>query len=154
MSLSIEPVDAAVSLRGVGPRRWPGSAVMMGALVAAAGLAQLFTGAGWGAAPQLWLPRLVLAVVVGASLVAAGRAPGVAVALVWLAGVVQILNGLDVLFAQLSVVVVAFAAARWGTRAAVWASGASIPAGCAAVAGYAMVRSAALTNPVGTCPLG
>lgn len=142
-------MGAVVPRDGAHPRWWSSGWVVLGGAVAAAGWAQVFASAGWSAAPTSWLPGLVVAVLVGASVAASQRAPGVALALVWLAGVVQVLEGLDALLAQLSVVVVAFGAARRGSSAVVWISGASIPTGCLAVAGYALVRTAAFTNPAG-----
>jgi signal transduction histidine kinase len=56
------------------------------------------------------------------------HAPGAALALVWLSGVLQLVTGTQVLLVQAAVAVVAFGCARWGDPMTVVISGLSIPA--------------------------
>jgi signal transduction histidine kinase len=80
--------------------------------------------------------------------VAAGlarRAPGLALALVWLVGVGQLLSGAPLLATQAAVLVVAFGTARWGSVATAAVGGASVPVG---------VGVAALAVTTGTYPRG
>ena len=56
-------------------------------------------------------------------------APPVALALVWLTCLYQVTNSVNIVYAQLAVALVAFGAARYGSTAALWVSGLSIPAG-------------------------
>lgn len=63
--------------------------------------------------------------------VAAGlcrRFPAAALALLWAMCGVQLLWGIQVMFVQFAIGVVAFGTARWGTTATLWLSGLSIPA--------------------------
>jgi signal transduction histidine kinase len=57
------------------------------------------------------------------------RAPGIGLLLVWLAGAYQLFSLTPVMVVQLSVVVVAFGTARYGSTATLWASALSIPLG-------------------------
>jgi signal transduction histidine kinase len=54
--------------------------------------------------------------------------PGLALALVWVTCAVQVASGLPILLVQLSIAVVAFGTARWGSTATLTASALSIPA--------------------------
>ncbi|MDP2773182.1 MAG: histidine kinase [Nocardioides sp.] len=72
---------------------------------------------------------LVLVVLGTAVAVGLSRAlPGVALALVWFTCVVQVLTGSPIILIQLTIGVVAFGTARWGSRATLIASALSIPA--------------------------
>lgn len=51
-----------------------------------------------------------------------------AVLLLWAVCIAQLLFGIELMLIQLTIVYVAFAAARWGTRTALWLSALSIPA--------------------------
>ena len=46
----------------------------------------------------------------------ARKAPGTALAVVWLVGAFQVAYGVNILLVQLSVAYVAFAVARWGSH--------------------------------------
>jgi len=70
------------------------------------------------------LISVAIAIAVGLS----RRLPGVALAVVWLTGAIQVVGGISILFVELAIAVVAFGAARWGSRATLWLSGLSIPA--------------------------
>ncbi|MBE1609661.1 sensor histidine kinase [Actinopolymorpha pittospori] len=75
-------------------------------------------------------PRPQAFVTLGMS-VAAGlcrRFPSAALALLWAMCGVQLLWGIQVMFVQFAVGVVAFGTARWGSAATLWLSGLSIPA--------------------------
>jgi signal transduction histidine kinase len=69
---------------------------------------------------------------VGASL--HRQAPGVGLLLVWLAGVYQVLFGVDLLVAEAAVMVVSYGCGRWGSPPVLWLSGLSMP--LAGIAGY------------------
>jgi signal transduction histidine kinase len=57
------------------------------------------------------------------------RAPGVGLLLVWLAGTYQLISLTQVMMVQLSVVIVAFGCARYGSLATLWLSALSVPLG-------------------------
>lgn len=80
---------------------------------------------GYGFAMSL-IPSLV-ALVFGAAVAASRAAPGVALAIVWIVGALQLAGRVQIMFVQISVVVIAFACARWGSTLVQWASGLSIP---------------------------
>jgi signal transduction histidine kinase len=72
-----------------------------------------------------------LALVVLATAAAMGLSrhlPGLALTLVWVTCALQVVGGLPVLLVQLSIAVVAFGTARWGSATTVVASAVSIPA--------------------------
>jgi signal transduction histidine kinase len=72
-----------------------------------------------------------LALVVLATAAAVGLSrhlPGLALTLVWVTCALQVVGGLPVLLVQLSIAVVAFGTARWGSATTVVASAVSIPA--------------------------
>ncbi|MCD4534104.1 histidine kinase [Nocardioides sp. cx-169] len=76
-------------------------------------------------------PRTGLALValMMACAVAMSRhAPGAALGLTWGIGVLQVVNGVDLMLVELAIAVVAFGCARWGSTATVWLSVLSIPA--------------------------
>ena len=72
--------------------------------------------------------------------------PGIALALVWVACLVQLMSGTDVLYTQLAAVVVAFGCARWGSTPVVWLSGLSIPAGALIGAAWVLNHGTAFGN--------
>jgi len=57
----------------------------------------------------------------------ARRMPILALLLLWAVCVLQLLRGSELMLVQLAIVYVAFAAARWGSRTALWLSALSIP---------------------------
>lgn len=88
-----------------------------------------------------------VSMVTAAAVIAAGSALACALArhqgasalvVVWLTGLAQLWLGGDILAAQLSVVYVAFALARWGSRSVLWASLASIPIGTVLVTNHVL----------------
>jgi signal transduction histidine kinase len=58
-------------------------------------------------------------------------APGVGLGLIWVSSALQVANGLDIAFVQLSVVIVSYGTARYGNEVTLWLSGLSIPVGSA-----------------------
>jgi signal transduction histidine kinase len=109
------------------PREWVLAAVI-GATVVTAGLIEL-TGT--------YLPfvsalaGMVFLLFVGAAVGIARWAPGAALGIAWLAGVTQVVAGVPLLLTEVSLVVVLFAAARWGrlpTLAIAGLSGLLVPA--------------------------
>lgn len=121
------------------PRTWRAWTpdVAVGAAVAALGVVEVLR------LPWLLegeLSGLVLvALATGASVGLARRLPGAALTLVWLTCLAQGLLGIPVLLAQVSVAVVAFGTARWGSRLTVVAGLVSMP-----LAGFALVVLAQL----------
>lgn len=84
--------------------------------------------------PDLNTSRLSLVLVVLGLATAAGLsrlAPGAALALVWVTCAFQLFANVSLLFVQVTIAVVAFGTARWGSRPTVVASGLSIPAAAA-----------------------
>ncbi len=75
---------------------------------------------------DLWVYVVVLAFAAAALL--SRKAPGVALAIVWVTCAFQLGNSLPLMLTQASVAVVAFGCARWGSPVVVAVSGASIPA--------------------------
>ena len=76
---------------------------------------------------------LVLVVLAFAAAVGLSRhAPGVALALVWATCALQLGNGVQLIYVQASIAVVAFGTARWGSVPTLVLSGLSIPA-CALI---------------------
>jgi len=73
-------------------------------------------------------PFAVLAVVTALAVGLSYRAPALALALLWGMLALQVMTDSQILWAQLSVAVVAFGAARWGSPPTVVLSGLSIPA--------------------------
>jgi signal transduction histidine kinase len=99
---------------------------MLGAAVALVGAVEVFTTGSFvysGERPTLVLVSLGMGVAVACS----RHAPAVALALVWAVCGLQVLDGTTVLLTQISVAIVAFGTARWGSRATVLVSGLSIP---------------------------
>jgi signal transduction histidine kinase len=83
--------------------------------------------------------RIAIAIAMGVAVGLWRRAPSVGLLLVWLAGCIQVVNGLDVALIQLGVVVVAYGTSRYGSVATVWASALSMP--IALVIGAIYVRA-------------
>ncbi|AEE44643.1 sensor histidine kinase [Cellulomonas fimi] len=76
--------------------------------------------------------------------------PGVALALVWGTGLLQVAGEADVMLVQLAVGVVAFGCARWGSTETVWASALSVPvAAVIAVLTFGASSLAHLTHLLG-----
>jgi signal transduction histidine kinase len=104
-----------------------------GAAVAAVGIFETLTNDAYAGARQ---DQLVVALGVGASITLARRLPGAALATVWLVGLAQVLGDVSIMLVELSIALVAFACARWGSTATVWLSGLSIPAAALLSVGY------------------
>ena len=75
---------------------------------------------------QVWVYVVVLAFAVAALLFR--KWPGVALAIIWVTCALQLANGVPLMAFQVSVGVVAFGCARWGSPVVVALSGISIPA--------------------------
>jgi signal transduction histidine kinase len=76
-------------------------------------------------------------------------APGLALGLVWLTSMFQVASRLDLTPVQLSVVIVAYGAGRYGSVVTLWASGLSIPLGAVAALGYlGLVPTDGLASPL------
>jgi signal transduction histidine kinase len=71
---------------------------------------------------------LAVALAMGVVVALSRRAPAASLALVWLIGVLQVVNGVDLMLVELAIAVVAFGCARWGSTLTVWVSVLSIPA--------------------------
>ena len=96
--------------------------------------------------------RTALVVVLTAVAVALFRTlPGTALGLVWLTAMVQLLMGPGVLQTQLAVGFVAYGAARHGSAAVLWLSGASLPLGAAMA--LLVVRQYGIDLPVSVSQL-
>jgi signal transduction histidine kinase len=103
-------------------------AAAVGATVLTAGLIEL-TGAYLPVASAF--AGMVFLLFVGAAVGIARWAPGVALGTAWLAGLTQVIAGVPLLLTEISLVVVLFAAARWGrlpTVAIAGLSGLFVPA--------------------------
>jgi signal transduction histidine kinase len=72
------------------------------------------------------LPAVALAM--GVVVALSRRAPAASLALVWFIGVLQVVNGVDLMLVELATALVAFGCARWGSTLTVWVSVLSIPA--------------------------
>jgi signal transduction histidine kinase len=72
---------------------------------------------------------LLVVAVVATAVALHRRSPGLALALVWLATLLQLLGGLGIQPAQVGVLVVAYGCGRYGRAATLWVSGASLPLG-------------------------
>jgi len=88
---------------------------------------------------------LVVAVVFGAACMLFRAQPGVALALVWFACIVQVFYGLDVRLVELGTAVVAFGCARYGSAVVHWLSGASIPVGTLVAVAFARYQGIAVS---------
>ncbi|HEV8174849.1 MAG TPA: histidine kinase [Actinoplanes sp.] len=71
----------------------------------------------------------VVAIVMGAAVGLSRRAPGAALAMVWVLAGTHVVIGVPILATELAVLVVAFGTARWGSTAVLWLSALSIPTG-------------------------
>lgn len=99
------------------------SSAVAGAAVLAVGLLEAML------SPSLSNRLAPTLIVVGtaAAVGLARRMPIVALLLLWAACALQLVRGSELMLAQLAIVYVAFAAARWGSRTALWLSALSIP---------------------------
>lgn len=79
---------------------------------------------------------VVIAFAMGVAATLYRRAPSVALALVWLTGILQIWRGLDIAIVQLAAMLVAYGTARYGSRATLWVSILSIPIGAVVAVTY------------------
>jgi signal transduction histidine kinase len=96
-----------------------------------------------------WVYVVVLAFAVAVLL--CRRAPGVALAVVWVACAFQLANGVPLMMVEVTVTAVAFGCARWGSTVVGALSGASIPAaGLVAVLGTSFDAYAHVLRFVGT----
>ncbi|MHA6757575.1 sensor histidine kinase [Streptacidiphilus sp. PAMC 29251] len=138
------------------PSRWPD--LLLALLVLWYGYQEAqWLSAGW----SFGVHRTVLVMVLTAVAVALFRTlPGTALGLVWLTTAVQLLIGPGVLQTQLAVAFVAYGAARYGSTAVLWLSGASLP--CGAVMALLIARRhgidlpvsiSRLVRPLGVAPL-
>ena len=120
--------------RASGVRRPPWPAIGLAAAVLAVGLAESIRLRLWAeaSAPALLLFWVLWAVAVGCY----RTRPAVGLGLAWLAGVLQVASGGDIAVSQVSIVVLAYGAARYGHPASVLVSGLSVPAGAAAATAY------------------
>ncbi len=82
-----------------------------------------------------WFPVLVIVGVAVAVGLARGL-PGAALAVAWFTGILQVLTGVDPLFTESLLAVVAFGCARWGSLPTVWLSGLSIPVSAVIAVGW------------------
>ena len=90
----------------------------------------------------------LLAVAVGIS-----RAlPAAALALAWTIAAVHVLTGTDIMTVEITLAAVAFGCARWGSRAVLWLSAISIPAGALLVGRW--IDSGLLTRLIDRLGLG
>jgi len=80
-----------------------------------------------------WLDLAVVALGTAVAVGLSRRASGVALALVWVVGLLQLASGTPALLVQVAVAAVAFGTARWGSTLTVWLSALSIPAGALVV---------------------
>jgi signal transduction histidine kinase len=113
---------------------------------AALGLAVLVVGlleVSFSAEPFYGVRGVVLVVVAFALAVGLCRkAPFAGLAIVWVTCALQLVTGTPLLGVELSVAIVAFGCARWGSRLTLFVSGLSIPA--AALAGFVVVSQETL----------
>jgi signal transduction histidine kinase len=106
-------------------QRWAPD-LLLGAAVALIGIVETFTTTRFeytGERPTL----VLISIGMGVAAACSRHAPAVALALVWAVCGLQVLDGTTVLLTQISVAIVAFGTARWGSRATVVVSGLSIP---------------------------
>ena len=96
------------------------------------------------------LPLVLVVLAMATAVALARRLPGLALALVWLVGAVQVLAGVDLLLVQVAVAAVAFGTARWGSTPTLLLSLLSIPTGAViAVAYVRIVGVGDLVHPAG-----
>lgn len=76
---------------------------------------------------------LFMAMAFGTATALSQALPGTSLGIVWVACAMQLVGGLPVTLAQLSVVAIAFGVARWGSTATLWLSGLSVPLGVVGV---------------------
>jgi signal transduction histidine kinase len=70
----------------------------------------------------------VVAVGMAGAVTLSRHAPAASLGLVWLIGVLQVVDGIELMLVELTIGVVAFGCARWGSTLTVWVSVLSIPA--------------------------
>lgn len=133
---------AAGRLRAVGPD------VAVGLVVAVGGLATVRAP---GAPPGTGVRPAVVVLATAAAAALCRRAPGAALAVVWLTCLAQVVLDLPPVPAQLSLALVAHACARWGRTTTVVLSAASIPVGL--LLGFALLTSGRY-DPVADGALG
>lgn len=95
-------------------------------LSAAVGTSVLIVGLLERATESMSPDLLLLLLCVAAAVGVARWAPGTALGLAWLAGLLQVVGGLPIMVVELSLLFVLFAAARWGSRPVVTLAGLSI----------------------------
>jgi signal transduction histidine kinase len=100
---------------------WPDAALTAG--LAVLGLFEVLTTSD-GAA----VPRVVVVLLAAAATGCFRLLPGLALCLVWVMCLYQLVTGVEPLLVELSVALVAFGCARFGSTTVVWLSGLSIPA--------------------------
>jgi signal transduction histidine kinase len=126
-------------------RTWAPDAALAVAVLAL-GLTEVSALVDTGSTLALVLVCLGIATAVGLS----RAAPGVGLVLVWVTGGILLVYDLPLLYAELSVAVVAFGTARWGSTVTVVASGLSIPV--SAVVGVLGVLNGSVYG--GLAPMG
>ena len=77
------------------------------------------------------MPDAAIVILTSAAVGLSRRAPAAALAVVWVAGLVQLASISDVVGAQAGVLVVAYGTARYGRRPTVWLGGISVVIGAA-----------------------
>ncbi len=101
--------------------------VVVGVVVALVGLLESWLTYGYTYGPPFVFIGPLIALAFGAAVAISRIQPGVALAIVWVVGALQLAGSVQVMFVQLAVVVIAFACARWGSLPIQWISGLSIP---------------------------
>ncbi len=115
-------------------RTLPVRDVLLGVTVLIAGLFETRQSAVWASIP-LW--KALLVVLLLATAVGCYRLrPGLGLVLAWLHAALMMTSDVSVLFTQLSILLLAYGAARHGSLLTLWASGLSIPAGGTIAAWY------------------
>jgi signal transduction histidine kinase len=85
----------------------------------------------WPGDSTTGLPGIAIAVLLAFAAGCYRLAPGLALGLVWVSSALQVSSGLDIALVQLSVVIVSYGTARYGSQVTLWCSGLSIPVGSA-----------------------
>ncbi|HEY9408913.1 MAG TPA: histidine kinase [Jiangellaceae bacterium] len=119
-------------------RRVPWADLGVGAAVFAAGFVEMSRTSVWAGSSAL--PALTFLVLLSGAVGCYRKAPGIGLALVWMSSALQIDAGAGVMITQLSVLLLAYGAARFGRWETVWLSGLSIPAGCVIGAWYVVTH--------------
>ncbi len=116
----------SIRARGSAYARGPAADVLAGLTVALLGLVESFSASVYGASDRAAL--VVVGVLTGIAVGLSRRAPGAALAVVWLLLGLQVATGTQIMLVELGVAAVAFGTARWGGPATLVASAVSIPA--------------------------